>query len=152
MKRIDQTNGSRPARALWVIAVAVAMLLAVGCDEKPQEGESKAQAAARKIRETLILPDDAQYLGAEAKPDQDRVVFNFGSNTHKNDMGAMLKKTMASDKIILESDNTVSYEDPDSRVVTYAWFERDADVFEYQTAVGVAVTPLPGEIKKDPNL
>ena len=133
---------------VWTAVLAVAVTLA-GCKDDRKPGESAAQAAARRLREQLFLPKDAQYLGATVLLADDRVIFNYGTDLSLDDLKKFLSDSAKGKNVLMDNDTGLGLSGEDGRIINYAWFKRDPDLYKYKTAFSVAISPLPKEIKKD---
>jgi hypothetical protein len=141
-------------RGKWRVFLLLLCALALSaplCGEKEQAGETPAQRAGREIRESLLLPPEAQYLGATVMSDKDRLLLNYGVNLTPEEVGNFFQAQITT-PLLTTSENGVGYQDKNKRIVNYAWFPRDPDLYPYRTALHVAVYPLPEEIQKDPHI
>jgi hypothetical protein len=133
---------------VWVAVLAMAVGLA-GCKDDLKPGESAAQGAARRLREQLFLPKDAQYLGSTVLPADDRVIFNYGTDLSLDELQKFLTDAAQGKEVLMKNDTGIGLSGADGRIVNYAWFKRDPDLYKFKTAFSVAISPLPKEIKKD---
>jgi hypothetical protein len=140
----------RRVNARWygIAALALALSLA-GCKGDRKSGESSAQAAARKLKEQLALPKDNQYLGATVLLQDDRLIFKYGTNLTIDELKKFLADQTQGKEILMNTDLGLGVRGQNGEIINYAWFKRDPDIYKFKTALDVAVSPLPKEIKKD---
>jgi hypothetical protein len=139
------------APRLTVLVIVVALALAGGCKDNKKAGETPAQATARQLREKLLLPKDAKYQKAEVMLKDDRIVFHYGTDLSSPELKKFFSEGSKGKVVLMgkDKDNGIGFRGEGDLIVNYAWFPRDADIYKFKTALDVAITPLPKEIKKD---
>lgn len=151
-----EATTSRRNKALAALTLALFALAGLAgpiCGEKPQEGESKAQQQVRLIKEKLALPGDAKFREAKVMMEDDALVLRYGTKTDGQKISSLVEKSVPAEKVIRKVHGvSISVEDDQGRVVTYAWFDRDPDLHDFPVFLDIAVSPLPGAIKEDPNI
>jgi hypothetical protein len=135
--------------ALWAV---LALAVSVASCKSSEGGETPQERAKREIVESLFLPPDSRLQEMKVMRDSDMLTIMYATNESLEKVEEFFtsKTRERGYSRVSESSSGISYRDESRRNITVMWFARDPDLYEFKTVFRVAVSPLPSELKEEP--